>query len=1250
MAPKLHLYFDTPEPIFKARVNMPPVEITYPANSIDYDTVTLGDWEDIPEGSLLTLGTTEEGDDLGRIRVKIGEEDNIRIARSSKGNEDGMVDIRDNAYITVWDDFRVYAKLPYYAVNSEGEIELGSDYKDGNIPPEDNNTNLPPKANAGPWMAGYIGGIAGVLEVELPGGGVNTSFALADGASISSYLWDVGDGTITVGSASSAVITATFPVGRRWVSLTVTDSNGKTHTCRCFILAIDADNDPSYTKFKLSQNMEIMGQTLDIELYADAPRTTYPDGTLVLFWWGEAADKSDRSHMKFCGWVDNENAGISRNRLGLMRTTTIHCSDITHRMQVLPGFSQALERDTTAANSLWSYMPSLDMFKALWYLGHWHSTVFNIADFIMPSGLADYNCMRLDATANNLFDQIDSMAQKITPDHYFVNNSMGQLLIVRDWMLDDSDDRPEEWPQLDPSSWSDLQMQYNRNSKVHCLNSGAVLVSTDFIEVEGEGDVVPTVYSIAPGDSMSFGQGLNEQTHGNALALSQDDLNKCEGHRYARLNSRYGQFRWTDPSGLTFWEMEPALFRRTQIEIVANLAPQRGLSWTTASGLVKSISVDYNHTRQGMVIRPTITWEMEVNGYPATTKTYDLSKDVGYTPDPAPVLPPADPGLFQGQDLVAAFSTEAGSPLYRTFDFTTTEGSGGPTWEGQIDVGIEDTRIYSFVVDPFSPGYINQDGTGEVRGYVATEVGIYRVDDLFGEPNSTLLYTFATALTPSSVFTSRTIGASFGRYFEDQEDNPWLICISHYADTSGHTGTYCVYSMDAGATWNGETTLSTFYDSDVSGSEARNVPALWMSPRVPGYAISCAYTATANPAQSVGYYTTDWGATWTAIASAEDPVEQLPAWGYWTDDAGSYTYLGLGVSKTVTSTSISVNNDDVSDEEILVIAPPADTKQMTIRVEWSTERTSTGGSGSAGGGITLEDSGADVDRTGDSNFAQATTNGGVLSGSFDCVYDFDNWASQDWPTNRDDLEGGPMVAPGGVRVKPHTGADSATGQTRTCYVTVVVTVLQIVLDDDTTYTPVAVGAFNPGNRLGGDIHVPYEDNSGEDIIYFGNVVRGASLQYNLKRQNADGTVTDISPTVSSKQYGVNRTGFAIRAYDGDRQKMAFGGSANDSTAVTSGDFHSVFTSTDGGDNWTSRITPVAQASFGSQPGYGVAFERDTDQGLYIWGEPGTGTGHIISYSADFGATIDKRSGNIPAGFGSAPDGFVGIAGGPYTAP
>src|SRR5687768_4071523 len=94
---KHHLYIHTPTPVFKARVNLPGA-ITYPINTLPYDSVTLGAFADIHPYQTLLLGTTEGADDLGRTRVKyLADATNIPLPRTARGIEDGTLDVRDGA-------------------------------------------------------------------------------------------------------------------------------------------------------------------------------------------------------------------------------------------------------------------------------------------------------------------------------------------------------------------------------------------------------------------------------------------------------------------------------------------------------------------------------------------------------------------------------------------------------------------------------------------------------------------------------------------------------------------------------------------------------------------------------------------------------------------------------------------------------------------------------------------------------------------------------------------------------------------------------------------------------------------------------------------------------------------------------------------------------------------------------------------------------------------------------------------------
>jgi hypothetical protein len=783
-----HLYIHSPEPVFKARVNLAGA-ITYPINTLPYDGVTLGAYTDIHPYQTLLLGTAEGLDDLGRTRVKyLADATNIPLPRTARGIEDGTIDVMDGAYITVLDDWRVWAKIPYFDLGEGEDIDLGNDFKDSNIPAGDNNTNISPVANTGPGFAGYINPDTNVITVQFPKGGVNLSFAMADGATISTYNWDVKDGTITVGASTDAVITATFPAGFRWVNLNIVDSNGKPHSAWCPVLAVDPDDDTTLETFQVSQSLEAKGQTLDIQLQSPLSRTTYPDGTLVMFWWGEASDPSDRSHMKFIGWMDNENASVMRKKEGVDKNTTIHCIDAAGRLNLLPGFPQALEREES--DSLWSWMPSLDMNKSLHYLLFWHSTALEVVDFILPADGDDYDAMRLDAGGATLFQQVDSQAQKMVPDHYLTCNSQGQLVVRRDWMLDDVGDRPIIAPIITESYWSDLTFDYNRHPKIHVLRSGAVVSSTDWVEIEGE-DSLPLAFSIAPGDTAAWSQGTIEATENEGLTLSQEDLNIAEGHRYALLNSRYGTFSFKDASRSQFWDYEPAELPRVQLNIGALYSGYRDLDTDQIVGQVKTINVNYTASKEGARVQVSVTLKKEEDGAPALTFTPETGEvtPVPYTPPPIWQLPEfGDPEIFY--DDMQGYVLWDGTRVFRTEDLQAAS----PLWRiisNGVDGNIYDCQY--MVIDE-----------GTIGAWLMTSTAIWFCADIQANiPTWTEVLTIETVQAADAVPPSGSVGFTGMTHYWSA---PGHLCVTtspifSFAGGLAYPHAYFWITEDYGQNW-----------------------------------------------------------------------------------------------------------------------------------------------------------------------------------------------------------------------------------------------------------------------------------------------------------------------------------------------------------------------------------------------------------------------------------------------------------------
>jgi len=1201
-APSLHVYVHAPAVAFKARTNMPGA-ITYPITALVFDGVTVGAFGDVFTDMTLLLGTAEGLDDLGRTRVQnVATSTTIPVGRISQGLEDGTLDVQDNAYITVFaDDFRVWSKPVYIADN--GDI-----FKDSDVAVGTWTTTEPPVANTGPAFAATIDSITDLITVEFPAGGNDLSFAVADGATITGYAWNVKDGTITVGSATDVVITATFPAGFRYVELTVTDSNALTHTARVPVYALDPDNDTTLQHYTIERHhAEQSGQELDIRILDDLSRSTYPDGTLVMFWDGEPIVPTDRSNIQFVGWEQSLSTNVQGTRTGTLKDTVLHCVDAGGRLQALGSFEQSLERKATVTNFTEMVNPTMD--KYIHYLLHWHSTALAVADYFPSDTGDDYPFVLFGSNGSSLWEQVANEAKGLVPGHIFTCNRKGQLAVSADPFLQDEADRTVAIQHtFDEDTTEQITFDYTRPPKVARIRGSALLTATDYTDVAGVPTLL-TVQCITPGYAPS--QGMNDVQTNEGLAQSQNALNSAKGHEYARANSRYGMMNLTPADDDSYYYIEPANLDWVRVNLTAETAALRGFAFSNVRTQCKSIDFRYSDNETGVVRRSQFVLEPETVGRPAITVIPEGSSAVPVDP-----IPPPDMGLITGQEVVAGIGK---FKVYRTSDFQTVSGSGGPTWDAVDLTGADE--ILTWVVDPFSPGYAPGATSGSVDGWLATATAVYRVEDIFGTPSVSAQVTFANTAS------WRTVQASFGAYFFAGL-NPWLICISYYGSLGGHTGTWATYSMDGGATWADEVLVSAFYDS----GGAVNPIALFTSPRTPGYGLTAAHTATTNPGVTHGFTTSDWGATWTEMTATEDPVELMPGFGEFDDNgSGVYTYLGPSPSATITETATSTG-PTINLYETLIIAPPEDTKRMVVLCTWTNEATKTGGFGSQGSGLIMSKDGT-VSRTGSSNYSQAVVNAGPLSGSFSCEYTFGSYLTNDWPGNRQDTEATPPTTSSGyVRYTINVGADADASNTRTTTANITLTVTEIELDSGLIYVPTTPGVILPIHGSAGQIHIPWIDNADEGLIYYGSLSRTANRLFDLKKVAA-GVLSSISPNDGTRDYGAHAGQFAIRAFDSDRQFMLAAVTGNDTTGSSSGDKQGIYFSSNAGGSWSNIVAPTTSTEV-----YQAAFAGDDSAVQFYWGPP-----LYIGYSSNSGSSIDSRAGNLSA---LSATRLIGICGGP----
>jgi hypothetical protein len=433
-----HLYVHAPRILVTGQVNdsFDP-NTDYPAGDVPIKSVTVIDGEDfldvVRPGMTVIFGTAPGLDDLGRQRIRrVFNDDDLLLGYSPRGTLDGEFYIAPDDYFAILDDRRVWAKTQRF-VRQEVEpfVIIYKDY-DNVFASQGAGTQFHPKANAGPARAGTVNAGTGLLTVELPGPRGHASYSMPAGVGITGYLWDVGDGTITVGTATSASITATFPAGFRYVSLRVEDDDGLQHTMEIPVLARDPDDDICVADWQeIDFRTTAQGQNLRVRLLSDLPRLpTTPasvgdsaayDGVPVLYF----DDDDDDHHCLFYGWHHHDPASVEVDKYGFTRGTELECLDLLGKLNTLPGQAVTIRNADTPAN--WGEMYHPGMYQFIDHLLRWHSTALELADWSWPEFEVDYAFIERECDADTFLRQVDEQAVAIVPDHSVNCNKLGQL-------------------------------------------------------------------------------------------------------------------------------------------------------------------------------------------------------------------------------------------------------------------------------------------------------------------------------------------------------------------------------------------------------------------------------------------------------------------------------------------------------------------------------------------------------------------------------------------------------------------------------------------------------------------------------------------------------------------------------------------------------------------------------------------------------------------------------------------------------
>lgn len=675
-----------PDTILACRLNGAPSGD--PVTQINYDTVTEGSYGDVVPGMTLWVGTSAGGRQKGTCRIRKAPTSSILYIA-----EDSRIDWEDDDYLTVVENYEFWVKYPHIVV--DGSITI---YKDWEEAYSDQHSNWAPVAVLGPPDCQFIDPGSGVATVKFVG---ENSYAVAPGATISSYAWtfpDVTPSSSALEGTEGSPIEVTWDTpGIYWITLTVTDSNGKTHTGRrpIFIFSRTGEGMP-YTRFKMpgrSGSLSQHGHSASFEVHGDADQAEFPDGAMVVYftedWYGDTKQSIGgnfpyREHIKFVGYIQRE----STTKDPQTSVVTFEAATIHSLMSVRESFSCWIKNGGSA--STWTEATNLTADRAALSLARYQSTLLDICDVIISGDTLLIKSQEF-AAKTTLLQQLQNLYDDLFA--HVACDKQGRLYFEIDPQMMSLADRAgiATVAGLEHGDWRDqISLPRPQESKTSFINLGGVYYP-------GYPHPVQPILSKAPGDAPAY-VGSTIEINGLILA-GQSDGNEKAGLALARDNNQFPDVSIPMAGLWDVFDIVPQEY--VTLTLVAD-DTKRGIVWTDQKLIPRQIDLTIEETDAGRVPKVTITAEKDSYGPAGVDGDYpDEVPPVDPDITPLPPLPPPPPGPEEADGNLIYLIDHQSKHLYRTRNARAAN-PGDVVYEdlGEIDA---DTPPIQIVLDPWDP-------------------------------------------------------------------------------------------------------------------------------------------------------------------------------------------------------------------------------------------------------------------------------------------------------------------------------------------------------------------------------------------------------------------------------------------------------------------------------------------------------------------------------------------------------------------
>lgn len=576
-------------------------------------------------GNTVWFGTTPGGRQKGitRLRSWLPYPGNVTqgLIKIAETDDIGPT-LLDNDYVTVKLDFRLWGKYPRQTQSGE-DITF---YEDYDIAYTDQLEKWYPVAVAGPPDVKLL--TNETVQFQFVG---DRSYALADGATIDGYLWYAPgsvEGTSSLcGDDVNPVVFTYNTQGQHLISLTVTDSNGKSHTNYTWVFVIDPDSitDIAFVDFdSTSQNFDYSsgGGDCNFTVFGNCDVNTIPEGTLVVLATDEQSALpqncwSFRERTLFVGYVKGNSIQIDEK----VNTLTFQATTINNLGKNIISIPTTLEHSSSPNE--WVKCKNLTIDKGISYLALWRSNLSNIVSMIpsnYPGWMSGHNI-----GSSSIIDEMNNFAKDGLCS--LVVNTQGILHIQREYQYLLTGTERSTIPVLGTLTTADwltgLTIEETSENSIAVSKaklSGVLFTGT----VSAEG----AMFSAAPSDVLTkaYGKVTNQE---NLIVLSQDDLNRRCGLVLARGTMPYNSIRMKMSNHLGF-DIAPTKLWRVELDSTNN---SRGLVWSPLL-ITRRISRTYDHAKGSFDV--SLELEPDCSGMPGVTVTMPINP----SKPPGGVTPP----------------------------------------------------------------------------------------------------------------------------------------------------------------------------------------------------------------------------------------------------------------------------------------------------------------------------------------------------------------------------------------------------------------------------------------------------------------------------------------------------------------------------------------------------------------------------------------------------------------------------------